>query len=209
MLGGLVESLTGVFDELVALDGAYQLLRAADPRSPADQAVAIVEAAEECWLPCDVIVDATPPAGWASEVAKRNFLFNLVGTRADWLLAVDADEVVESCDPDGLRELLASTSRDVATVTMAQKLDIEASWPMRRIFRMAVEPRCVGAHYEIHARDGQRLAGAEDREPALEPCAHAPLVLRHRREQRDRARLLAQRRYYRLRDELQVERLRD
>jgi hypothetical protein len=203
----LVRSLAPVVDLALFLDGPYELY--GEPgtplRSPAEQAKAIRDEAQTCGLRLVLVVDATPRDGWPrpGEVGKRRELWRRgleLARPGDWLFWVDADEVVERAETEQLRRLLARTERDVAEVTMAQRLDVESSWPMRRLFRALPDLTCDAAHWHVVA-DARVLQGNSDLH-ALEPAedATALLTIRHRREERCSERNAAQRRFYELRD---------
>jgi hypothetical protein len=200
LLAEAVESVAWA-DRLVCADGQYSLFHDRRDRSPRSQYDAIREAASSRGLRCRIY--AVPPC---SEPAKRSHMFAVAGS-SGWAIVVDADEVVERVDVAGLRRLLSSTACDVATVEMRQRVNgEELFWRARRIFRMLPGLRIVDAHYEVRV-GARRLAGAEDRKPWLEPCEAAPLVLRHRRDDRTLGRRRAQAAYYRKRDAAGIERL--
>jgi hypothetical protein len=203
LLAEAVESVAWA-GRLLAADGRYELLQAPRYLSPRSQREAIVRRAAEVGLRCEVV---TPSRPWRDEVTKRSLLFRLAHERgAGWAMQLDADERVVEVDVPGLRRLLATTSADALTIRMEQRLDVESAWRTRRVFRVTPGLHVAHAHYEI--RDGtRRLAGAEDRLPALERCEHAPIVVRHRRDERTLARRRAQAAYYRKRDAAGIERL--
>lgn len=104
-----VWSLRGLVDELVALDGAWNLFPGASPRSPYGQRWAIQSAALDADLRFRVI---EPTGVFESQVAKRTELMRLAGQYADWILVIDSDEYVTHADAATIREQLEAAPAD-------------------------------------------------------------------------------------------------
>lgn len=225
MLRSLIVSVRDVVDELLFIDGPYEQyvdemrssthMHSPQLRSPVEQTDAILETVAALRIPTELHTHTTPPGGWPrpGEVGKRREMWHwgLVLARhcRDWLLWIDADEVVEEADPERLRDLLEATSCDVAEVRFVQP---GHSFPYRRLFRSLPSLTCEQAHYRVVAYpSGDRrivLAGNEHVE-VLEPAADATglLTLRHRRGERRPARKEAQDRFYAARDQAGDEQL--
>jgi hypothetical protein len=82
-----VSSLEGLVDDIVAVDGAWELF---DGRawSPDEQQWAIKSAAFNAGIACEVIV---PPERWRSQVEKRARAMAAAGADSDWVFVIDAD----------------------------------------------------------------------------------------------------------------------
>src|SRR4051812_3500825 len=78
-----VESLVGVADRVVALDGGWEGWPGARPESPPKQREAIVEAAEAADLSCMTVSNTSL---WSGQVAKRDYLLGLAAFDSDWVL---------------------------------------------------------------------------------------------------------------------------
>ena len=122
-LAATVASLRGVCDHVIAADGTYPGFPDARvyPRSGREQAEVITETAYACNLGLTLI---SPRDVWeGGEVEKRNAMFDyakIVGDPGDWVLIVDADEVVTAAPPDLRAQLTApphGSPRDSAGVT--------------------------------------------------------------------------------------------
>lgn len=148
-LDRLVRSLGGVVDELIALDGRWRLFDdgASCFLSPAVQADTIAVAAEAVGLPVTfgLVADV-----WDSQVAKRDRLMRLAADLGDWILVVDGDEYVESCDPVELRAELELADVNVATMMTVPKTPeartLRTPEPVRRIYRATPSLHVETAH---------------------------------------------------------------
>lgn len=218
-LAAVVASVSRFCDHIVACDGAYRLYPGGRPSSGCDQAQAIQMAAEATGIGCTVHV---PSRVWeGNEVAKRSFLFGLghliAEPERDWFLVIDSDEVITACDVDALRDTLASTDRNVATVMhegyadhtavgdhLAQ-IEHRTAHPARRLFRAAAEPiRVEGQHWHyVRRADGHdevlwgRFQGASEEIPGT--------VMEHRHHLRPPSRRAGAATYYKLREALRIE----
>lgn len=128
-----VRSLEGVADELVALDGRW---RHFDDDAPVlshwSQAAAIARAADAIGLEHRVWMG---PTVWESQVSKRAALMELAAEIGDWVLVIDADEWITGALPQQLREQLAGTELDVATVRLVRVTRDRPTMQIRRLFR--------------------------------------------------------------------------
>ncbi len=173
-------SLAGVVDEVVELDGRWELM-------PGDRAVA-----------------------WDSQVEKRDWLMQFAGRRGDWVLVIDGDEYLEPVEADAMRLALASTDLDVAHVTLRtlnRPWPWRELPPMqtvaRRIYRAGT--RVAGPAHNDYELSGRPLNGAmlEQLTPALD--LSALLTINHDNRARPQARDQAAQKYRRARRQLRVE----
>jgi len=166
-LAAVTASVARFCDHVVAVDGAYRLFPQGRASSGVEQSQAIREAAEAAGIGCTIHVPARVWDG--NEVAKRGFMFGLaqplVEPERDWFCVIDSDEVVSACDVDALRETLASTGWNVATVMHEGFVDHTArgdhlsvvehrtAHPARRLFRAGRTPiRVEGQHWRYVRR---------------------------------------------------------
>lgn len=153
-----VKSLGGIADTLVAFDGAWNGYPGGHC-SPTEQSLAITDAANDVdlevvkWMPC---------YPWGSQTEKRNALMRYasdLGGPESWLFVIDGDEYVQHADPQRLRQALATTDRDVASVTAkrisGERANVAAS--IRRLFRAPVTVE--RAHNGYRSARGQWLNG--------------------------------------------------
>lgn len=193
-----VESLAGVADGLVALDGAWELWPDGRAQSPPEQTEAILDGwgrSTDLWL-------SRLAGRWPSQIAKRDALMrNATALGADWILVVDGDEWVSDCDREALDDLLCATDREVARVRLTHTAHPKRGAGVRRLFRavpgLGVEVAHNGYGYE--GADGKRVWLHGD--PAfvsLAPPADASLAiaLLHEWRSRGRDRNAASHRYY-------------
>jgi len=213
-LAGLVASLSGVADHIVAVDGAYALYPRGRAHSPSGQADTIRETARSLGIGCTI---HEPQITWqGQEVEKRNFMFHLaerMTTNDDWYLILDGDSLVTQVGYS-LRDVLAQTEHDVAEVTMWRYrehfepherpfvTDAIEETPFRSMFRAIRGLSVVGRHYHYLTPDGRFLWGDGNVTPALSLPA---MRLQHRNEARDLWRAKAAKTYYDTRDKLGVE----
>lgn len=203
--GMLAELVAGIaragVDHAVAVDGSYALFPQARGGSPAEQAAAVLYAARGAGIGVTVHV---PPHPWVgNECEKRSFLFDAAHLAAepyeDWLLVIDADEVVEVVGT--FRDALTEAVEDVAEVLLVEGDGVS---PARRLFR--AQPggiRVVGTHSTYLGADGRALWAPVG---PLEPAAQLyDFRIRHRPTARSVTREQAQERYCRVRDEVGAE----
>lgn len=160
-LNACVRSLAGVVDELVALDGAWELQPGGTARSPLSQAQAIHEAAAGAYVDLRAYID-WPRDLWPSQEEKRDAALQVaLAQGADWILVIDADESVSYFSPF-LRERLASLERDVALVghqAVGPNRRAERPAPRRRLYRALPGLRYARSHQGIRTGDGRWLHG--------------------------------------------------
>jgi hypothetical protein len=196
---------------LVALDGAYALYPGGQAISPdPQQHLAIQYMAAECGMGLTL---HTPAEVWqGNEVEKRQKLFDLghaVAGEGDWLLVIDADEVVIEA-PDDLHDRLAQTEHQVARITevdlaLVYQNDPEPEFPAVRLYR--AQPITVkGNHYTHLNAKGEVICGHADEMTV--GWLESGVRLEHRRGFRDAARQMAQGDYYTALTETAIERLR-
>lgn len=160
-LAECVASAARICDHLIAVDGPYALFPGSTrkPFSSTEQADIIAATAGGAGIGCTIHTSRQP--WWGGEVAKRDFMFQLGLTfteSTDWFLRIDADEVITHIASD-TRELLASTDRDVAEVTLwerpseaAQVVDsADYTTPLRCLYRALPGLRVEQAHYIVTA----------------------------------------------------------
>jgi hypothetical protein len=168
-----VTSLSGVADRVVALDGAWRHFPHEFVSSPRDQHDAIRAAAAAAGGFRSVTVMPARKA-WRSQVAKRAAVLELARVvGSDWLLVIDADEHVESCDREGLRARLAETPRDVCEVgfrTYGEGVKSTRPVQIRRFYRASTGVTVDVAHNGYRTADGRWLHG-DGRHVKREPAA--------------------------------------
>jgi hypothetical protein len=197
-------------EHLVAVDGAYAIYPDGEAASDPNQHAAITLACRQLSISCTLHIPSEPWAG--NEVQKRSFLFKQGAAHAspgDWLLVIDADEVITSVPAD-LRSQLAATDLIVASVQMVDAVALRAGqpdWPAefeaRRLFR-AQPIRVQTSHFTYVTADGRYLWG--DESVTLEPSLQLDMVVEHHPDRRPTERLQGKMHYYRQRDRLGIER---
>jgi hypothetical protein len=222
-LANVVAGFGRVCDEVVAVDGAYSFYPEAKGRSHPEQAEAIQTAAEAIGVGCTI--HRPSDAFYGNEVQKRNLTLSLASAlEPDWVLCADADYFVTYCDPDTVRAMLEETDLNVATYMLSDAMDphamglkdpVQSDWslPTRDIFRWTPDLEYGPAHYTISGTyegrrqwlKGPELAGGNQDfvEPALDLLGS--LVAVHRNRHRTQVRKDDAERYYRARDEAQIE----
>lgn len=222
-LSALVASLTKAnVEHIVCCDGAYQLFPdgVTRPRSGPEQVAAIVESAHV--LNIGVTVHRPKTAWRGNEVAKRNHLVRLAlqeTEETDWLLQLDADELIVHAPPD-LAQRLEQAQEDVAGVYFFQrnvrnlepdnnvpKFDpetmISGFYGHRILFRADRTLRIEGAHYGYVIGRDTWLRGVEHPEA---PCLWLnDFKVEHRHNYRLPSRNIAATEYYEMRAIHQIE----
>lgn len=233
-LAATIASMARVCRHIVAVDGRY--MHYDDPRVVSSMAEhdAIVNAARGAGVGLTLHVPTRP---WETEMEKRTLAFQIaesIGTPLqDWLLVLDADEVLtESLDRDRVeQELATAAAQNASTVTVtlrdvadphvdAQRtafgmaLDVEHVIDCRvpRLFRLYHNMRVVGYHYNYVGDDADGSpvelwgndAAAQHRRPWA--CFTTDLVIEHRHAQRPKVRQRRRAQYYTDRDECGLER---
>lgn len=193
-LAECVASVAKLCAHLIAVDGPYAAFPGAlrKPSSGSDQADTIARTAAGAGIGCTIHSPRKP--WWGGEVEKRDYMFRLAKTfttETDWLLRIDADEVLDA--PADTRDLLADTDLDVAEVTIWDRDG--SSSPFRCLFRALPDLAIEQAHYVVTAGPKVLVGNStvHKQEPAL------PLWdvrLEHRTMQRPAERQRQKRAYY-------------
>jgi len=193
-LAATVAALARLCDHVIAVDGPYAQFPGAlrKPASGSEQADVIAHTAAGAGIGCTVHTPRSP--WWGGEVEKRDWMFRaaeLVTTESDWLLVVDADEVLTDVPPDTKR-LLAASANDVAEVRIWDRDGSEVL--DRRLLRAQRGIRVEGAHYVWTSPQGVlRGNTTQDLAPA-EPLWDVRMEHRYRHRNEDRQ--AAKRSYY-------------
>ena len=108
-LTACVDSLAGLADRIVALDGAYARYPAATVVSPQEQVDAIKHAAARIGVESEVLL---PDRLWFGQVEKRTTLLQEGAEGSDWVLMLDADHILHG-DMAAVRRILGETRVDV------------------------------------------------------------------------------------------------
>ena len=194
-------------NHLIALDGAYAHYPDPEPRSSPDQHAAIRDACMDARIPVTIRAPTEP---WATEIDKRNRMFELAETitePSDWYFVIDADEFVTEA-PNDIRERLERSPFDVGAVTLH-----EPGHPMGtlvfpthpKLFRAIRGLRAVDNHYKYTTPDGRHLWG-NAKTDRLEPRHDLTgLTVQHHSQLRHTDRRRAALDYYDTRDRLELE----
>lgn len=205
-LARCVRSLDGVADNLLAVDGRWDLFDAPMNISPLDQAEAIHGAAAEIGLTVrEETCSANRP--WPSQAAKRDYMLRTAATMGDWVFYIDADEHVTEAERATLHAALAETSLDVATVLMRNYGRSYFTRPKRRLFRSAAG-LSVAVHVAHNAvRAGNRWLAGNRSYVTLDEALDltSALTLAHDVDAHDRGPDSPKTRYYERRSRQKVE----
>ncbi len=152
-LAECVASVAKLCDHIIAVDGPYAMFPGAirKPASGTEQAETILHTAAGAGIGCTIHASRQP--WWGNEVEKRAYMFSLAQTMTtadDWLLRIDADEVLTSV-PGDTRDQLSATSCDVAEVIMWESGDVPCNSPIRVLFRALPGITVQQAHYVVTA----------------------------------------------------------
>ncbi|MFE6362970.1 hypothetical protein ACFVP3_23600 [Streptomyces sp. NPDC057806] len=199
-LAECVASAAKLCDHIIAVDGPYALFPGSirRPASGGEQADTIARTAAGAGIGCTIHVPRKP--WWGGEVEKRDSMFRLAApmtTAADWLLRIDADEVLTDVPLD-TRELLADSRLDVAEVTIWDR-DEGSQYPFRCLFRALPGLAIEQAHYVVTApgEHGRRVLVGNSTVHSPEPAqALWDVRLEHRTRQRPHARQQLKSEYY-------------
>jgi hypothetical protein len=186
-------------DGIVALDGAYAQYPHRRMNSSPAEWVAITGAALDAGI-SHTIYEA--PRAWASEMAKRTYLFRRVYDRSvpgDWVMVVDADHSIHTSS--GLHHALEHVTTTVATVHTIDGHPTNPTDTHRH--RLLYKHQPTGITVERHharyiAGDGTVLRDPvhhEQQADATDLPADT-LTLWHHPQQRTEARLRAREEYY-------------
>lgn len=199
-LAECVASAAKLCDHLIAVDGPYALFPGSTqrPASGSEQADTIARTAAGAGIGCTIHVPRQP--WWGGEVAKRDFMFRLASPLTDardWLLRIDADEVLTDVPAD-TRKQLDATDLDVAEVTIWDRQD-GSQHPFRCLFRALPGLAIEQAHYVVTAPGtaGRRVLVGNSAVHVPEPAqALWDVRLEHRTRQRSPERQQMKRQYY-------------
>lgn len=173
-LAACVASMSKFCGGIVAVDGAYLGFPGAlsRPASHPVQAETILRTAEALGMACTLIVPNEP---WNSEVDKRAHMFRVGRDLGDWLLWLDADELLTKA-PD-----LGHVSLDVIEAMMWERPG--GQFPIRRLFRALPDITVEFAHYVVTAvKDGRKIVLAGP--GAMEADAQPFFRIEHRTSER-------------------------
>lgn len=206
-LAAAVSSFGRFCDTIVAVDGAYSLYPQGTPRSHPNQVEAIQLAAEAAQVSCLVY---QPSETWAeNEIGKRQFAIDLllaIADWGDWVCVFDADYHVRRVNVEAVRWDLENTDLNVATYELLDTIEEpKTSWtsPTRDFFRWEPALRIGPTHAHYSLSDKWLKGPGVELEEALSLGQN--LVCYHRTQDRTRARIDAQQRYYKTRQMLNIE----
>lgn len=179
MLRECVESLRGVVDAVIAVDGAYALFPHAVPYSPTGQAIGI----KSVGIP--TVMAYVDQAWMGNQAEKRTFMFDLAAgmgvLHEDWLMVIDADETFTVNDVGVFRRSIAQTRAHVGIVPFRTARGVGRSFngweqsggevPKPRLFRLLDGLRVDHAHnvYLGTAADGTVYSLNSHRGGGIEP----------------------------------------
>jgi len=200
-LAETVASAAKLCDHLIAVDGPYAQFPFAlkKPASGSEQAETILHTAAGAGIGCTIHASRQP--WWGNEVEKRSFMFDLAQsftTEDDWLLVIDADEVLTQV-PGDTRNLLEKTKRDVGELQMWERGDQDSRFLSRRLFRALRGITYQYAHYIVTAPadTGVKVLSGSDIKHRLEPSEEMwDVQMEHRSLQRTAMRTALKNQYY-------------
>jgi hypothetical protein len=200
-LAETVASAAKLCDHLIAVDGPYAEFPFAlkKPASGTEQAETILHTAAGAGIGCTIHASRQP--WWGNEVEKRSFMFELAQTMTtpdDWLLVIDADEVLDGV-PEDTRDLLEKAEADVAEVNLWVRGDQETVFIQRRLFRALRGITYRDCHYVVTAptETGVKILSGDERVHHLEPAElMLDLRMEHRSAQRTALRNGMKNQYY-------------
>lgn len=194
-LAETVASAARLCDHIIAVDGPYAQFPGAlrKPASGSEQADVIAHAAAGAGIGCTIHTPRAP--WWGGEVEKRDWMFRtaeLITTDADWLLVIDADEVLSTVPPD-TRDLLAQTDLDVAELRIWDRDGSEIL--DRRLLRALPGLQVEGAHY-VWTAPGKVLRGNQTLQELAPAAPLWDVRMEHRYRHRAQDRQADKRDYY-------------
>ena len=200
-LAETVASAAKLCDHLIAVDGPYVEFPFALTKSASgtEQAETILHTAAGAGIGCTIHASRQP--WWGNEVGKRSFMFELaqtITTPGDWLLVIDADEVLSQV-PGDTRGLLEKSEADVAEVQLWERGDQDKAYVQRRLFRALRGIRYQDCHYVVTAPAdaGAKVLSGDPRVHHLEPVeALWDVRLEHRTSKRGAVRTGLKNQYY-------------
>lgn len=162
-----VRSLDGVVDELVAIDGRWDLYDDGAPvLSHFEQEIAVSKAANAIGIECEVW---KPARAWPSQVAKRAELMRICSEKGDWIFVIDADEYVAHLDVERWAEFRATdTELDVILVSFHAVYEQMPDRRIRRLYRSGTTVRTAHNGYWLNGRWLHGDSAKVKLEPALD-----------------------------------------
>jgi hypothetical protein len=181
LLPRCLQALRDVADRAIAVDGAYRGFPAAQAASDDGtwELLQSVECESVGWL------RAVPaPAGfWPNQEIKRTEYLRRaddIAKSGDWLLQVDADEIVLEDAPgdgfSGLKDFLRHTSADCVFVAMQEWNEREPVGRVSllgKVYRWSPGLHYGEEHWLLHRADGTLLWGPREMLPP-QSCADRP-----------------------------------
>jgi hypothetical protein len=228
-LASCVASIAPHIDHLVAVDGAYIQFPDGKGRSDRTQPEVIEAICEGAGISCTIHRPAEPYYG--NEVEKRSLLFKIAAAFAepyqDWYWIIDADCIVTDCPPNLRDELVDAVEDgayaadvvlwerrdyigDVPDIARGMELPTESQQYLTCMFRVLRGMQVVGAHYVYGGfkEDGSFTYVWGPHFMGTEPRVQLPQIrVEHRSHYRDLYRKNLSKSYYKVRDELGIERV--
>lgn len=202
---------TDAADFIVTSDGRWEGFDDGGPVcSPAETRHRVLELVLDLFPAPDGIAMETFQVPFESQVQKRARAYRTASLIADWLLVIDGDEYVETCDPRELRATLEHTDHLVGHVGLRTLHGPSAPQGIStppRLFRSRHGITVENSHNGVRTLDGRWLAGdpvAVAIEPGVRVGQHLQMFHTQGAE-RPRERELRDRRYRRRRYELGIE----
>lgn len=198
-LGEAVASVAIFSNQVIAVDGAYELFPGGSHRSGLDQSAEIRKAALGYGLACTIV---EPTYLWKSEIQKRNAMFSIaeaLTSEHDWYFILDADEYIEKGPTT-----FDNVTEDVIDVNVNNG---RFDRPYPKFFRAIRGLRARSNHWTYALPDGRRFWGHGHRGVELVPAANMidNVTIIHRADDRTKSRRNAALGYYRIRDHAGVE----
>lgn len=193
--------------QIVAVDGAYALFPGGGARSSADQGRSL-RAATDLYNMALILVE--PNEVWSgNEVQKRQFMLDIAVAASDpgdWLVAWDADFVLEAWPGDVIGELSSCPHKDAfVDISFSDAPPGVESWYPLRNFMMAQPGMKMSTnHYTYILPSGTHIS-VGDRTTCTSLSFRGRLKVRHRTNDRPKERRGRQVKYYEARDSGRVE----
>jgi hypothetical protein len=192
---------------LVACDGGYDLFPGGLGRSRTAQGDMLRKATHRCGMTLVLVEPATPWRG--NEVEKRQAMLNYAlahSREGDWLVAYDADFVLEEINVNVVEELWACGEDGFIDVSFTDSpAPDETSWYPLRIFLPAIQGMTLPSnHYTYRLPDGRHYS-VGDRTSSSPLTFKDKIKIRHRTDLRRPGRREKQITYYEKRDKAGIE----
>ena len=194
--------------QIVAVDGAYALYPTGTARSSWSQGHSLRAATERAGMRLILVEPAEVWGG--NEVEKRQYMLNLAVASSqpgDWLVAWDADFVMEACPDDVIGELATCPHMDAfVDISFSDApVGVDSWYPLRNFMHAQSGMRMSTNHYSYILPSGQ-LISVGDRTSCTSLSFKDRLKVRHRTEDRGPERRGRQKTYYERRDKGRIER---